>query len=84
MHARTTTQSPLAAIAVLIPGRLLVIAGLRSCKQRVQLVVSLTLHNTHIQQSIIKGCLSQPLLLIAAYFGESVAFYFAWMGFYTK
>ena len=33
---------------------------------------------------MIKGCLSQPLMLISSYFGETVAFYFAWMGFYTK
>jgi hypothetical protein len=30
------------------------------------------------------GCLTQPLLLVSVYFGESVSFYFAWMGYYTK
>jgi hypothetical protein len=30
------------------------------------------------------GCLAQPLELVAEYFGESIAFYFAWMGFYSS
>ena len=30
------------------------------------------------------GLLTQPLDAIAEYFGEDVAFYFAWLAFYTK
>ncbi|CAM9126612.1 unnamed protein product [Chrysoparadoxa australica] len=33
---------------------------------------------------IWEGRYSQPLEPVAEYFGESIAFYFAWMGFYTR
>ncbi|CAM9132961.1 unnamed protein product, partial [Phaeothamnion confervicola] len=35
-------------------------------------------------RAMVAGCLSQPLELVAEYFGEAVAFYFAWMAFYTR
>ena len=33
---------------------------------------------------IFKNLFSQPLDGIASYYGEDVAFYFAWLAFYTK
>ncbi len=33
---------------------------------------------------LVESSFSQPLELVAEYFGESIAFYFAWMGFYTR
>ncbi|CAN0067500.1 unnamed protein product, partial [Hapterophycus canaliculatus] len=33
---------------------------------------------------VLKGSMWQPLELIADYYGEATAFYFAWMGFYTQ
>ncbi len=33
---------------------------------------------------LVESGLYQPLELVAEYFGESIAFYFAWMGFYTR
>lgn len=34
--------------------------------------------------SLIGCCLGFPQELIADYYGEATAFYFAWMGFYTQ
>ncbi|CAM9738165.1 unnamed protein product [Sphacelaria rigidula] len=33
---------------------------------------------------VLRGSMWQPLELVADYFGEATAFYFAWMGFYTQ
>ncbi|CAM9391551.1 unnamed protein product [Discosporangium mesarthrocarpum] len=37
-----------------------------------------------LMMDVASGSMGQPLEMVAEYFGEAIAFYFAWMGFYTQ